>query len=315
MGITPVTFEAVFKSAGYILTEGAIAERLRTEFSVELDDHINHAGLIYDAAGIMATLYRQYVDIAQQYHVPIILMTPTRKVNEETTRQSRYPGKNIIADCCTFLKKIKKSYPQFSPHIFIGGLLGCKGNAYSGDDPLNQLDAYRFHEVQVQQFMTQQLDFLFAGIMPAVSEAMGMAQAMAESRLPYIISFMVGKNGKLLDGTWITDAIEIIDQNIYPNPLCYMANCIHPVNLSAALTNQDPKKSKVLERFMGIQANASSREPEALDGCGKLHQEDFGQMVRHMEHLQRTFQFKIFGGCCGTNDNFLNQLCRMLHNK
>lgn len=308
-----MTFEAVFKNARYVLTEGAVAERLKTEFSLDLDDHINHAGLIYDAPRVMGTLYRQYIEIAQQYHTPIMLMTPTRKVNIETTRQSGYPGKNIISDCCTFLRKIKKAYPQFSDHIFIGGLLGCKGNAYSGDDALSERESYWFHRTQVQQFAGKQMDFLFAGIMPAVSEAMGMANAMAEYNMPYIISFMVGKNGKLLDGTWIADAVEMIDQKVRPIPLCYMANCVHPGNLFNALTCHDRKRVTPLERFMGIQANASSLGPEVLDQCGTLHQENFEKMVQYMDDLRKIFGFKVFGGCCGTNDIFFDRLCRMLH--
>jgi len=48
-----------------------------------------------------------------------------------------------------------------------------------------------------------------------------MARAMAESNLPYIISFMVRKDGCLLDGTFISNAIEIIDNTVSPQPICY----------------------------------------------------------------------------------------------
>ncbi len=42
----------------------------------------------------------------------------------------------------------------------------------------------------------------------------GIAQAMAESDLPYIISFVIGKDGRILDGTSLENAISIlVDRN------------------------------------------------------------------------------------------------------
>ena len=42
------------------------------------------------------------------------------------------------------------------------------------------------------------VDFLYAGIMPVLSEAAGMARAMSETGLPYIISFTVQQNGSFI---------------------------------------------------------------------------------------------------------------------
>lgn len=49
-------FETVLRDSRFLLTEGAIVERLKNEYHVTLDDHINHAGLIYDAHDNLATL-------------------------------------------------------------------------------------------------------------------------------------------------------------------------------------------------------------------------------------------------------------------
>lgn len=305
-------FEAVLRETRFLLTEGAIVERLKNEYHATLDDHINHAGLIYDAQDSLATLYKQYIEIARIYHIPMMLMTPTRKVNLETHKKSAYHAKAVIPDCCSFLHRLREQYREFSDQIFIGGLLGCKGNAYRGDEALTRSEAYAFHQAQVGQFREQHLDFLFAGIMPAVSETLGMAQAMAESELPYIISFMIRKDGRLLDGTSITEAVRIVDQAIRPRPLCYMTNCVHPFNVKLALTAEINGNAQERERFIGIQANASSLGPEELDQRKTLHQGNFDEMIHDMLDLQREFGFKIFGGCCGTDDHFIDKLAHML---
>lgn len=78
--------------------------------------------------------------------------------------------------------------------MYIGGLMGCKGDAYKATDILTMEEARAFHSWSVQLYENAGVDFLFAGIMPALSEAVGMAQAMEETKIPYIISFMMLSN-------------------------------------------------------------------------------------------------------------------------
>jgi S-methylmethionine-dependent homocysteine/selenocysteine methylase len=273
-----------------------------------MDPYVNHAGLIYDNPDALATFYRQYIAIAQRYDTPIMLMTPTRKVNLDSVSRSKYSGRSVITDACAYLNGIKDDYRDFSGKIFVGGLLGCKGDAYKPNEALGVEEAYRFHKVQVAEFAKGKFDYLFAGIMPAISEAIGMASAMAESGIPYIISFMVKKDGRLLDGTPIAEATEIIDREVDVLPVGYMANCIHPSNLIQALEQEVNAHLRVYGRFLGIQANASSLEPDELNCCGVLQQEDFDEMVDEMIYLANEHQLKILGGCCGTDDVFIEKL-------
>ena len=163
-----------------------------------------------------------------------MLMTLTRKVNIVTHQLSAFRDRALISDACRYLKAIKNHYSDFASNIFVGGLLGCKGDAYSSEGALDTFDAYRFHKIQVEEFRQNRVDFLFAGIMPVLTEAIGMAQAMAESGTPYMISFMIRKDGCLLDGTSIVEAIRTIDATVNPQPLCYLSNCIHPSSVKHA---------------------------------------------------------------------------------
>lgn len=307
-----MTFSKIFKNSELILTEGALVKRLKSDFHLKMDEHINHAGFIYEEPQKLEQLYRQYIDIGEKYNLPIMMMTPTRKVNHESLEKSKFRDKNILSDAVSFLKKIKNSYQEYSEKILIGGLLGCKGNAYSGEKVLSKEEAYQFHQKQTSQFKNQEIDFLFAGIMPEINEAIGMARAMSETDIPYIISFMIQKDGCLLDGTALSDAIKIIDEQTFPNPICYFTNCIHPTNLIEALNHPKNKDNQNLKRLVGIQANASKLDCTELDNCGVLQQDDFENIIQEMVFLQRNMDFKIFGGCCGTNDEFMNRLTKHL---
>lgn len=277
-----------------------------------MDDHINHAGLIYREPLLLEELYRQYIGIAEKHDLPVMVMTPTRKVNIESLARSEFHNRSILSDACIFLRKIRESYGGYAEKILIGGLLGCKGDAYSGEKRMNVREACDFHRHQTSEFQQERPDFLFAGIMPEIEEATGMARAMSETGIPYFISFMIRKDGCLLDGTSISDAISIIDHETSPKPVCYFTNCIHPANFKAALMHERNKGKPQMQRLTGTQANASALSCTELNNCETLQQDDFNVIIDEMLSLQRDSGIKIFGGCCGTDDRFMEELARKL---
>lgn len=296
----------------FVLTEGALVERLRHEFHVPLDSHVNHASVIYDprAAPILASLYRGYIDCALEAGVPVLVMTPTRRANADTISRSPFHDRPLLRDAVRFLADIRREYtnPQ---DILIGGLVGCARDAYKPEQALSRDTARAFHSVQAAQLLEGGVDFLFAGIMPEVHEALGMAEALAETGTPYVISFMVARDGTLLDGTPIAEAIGMIDEAACPPPAFYTVNCVHPANLLSGLRKAFNRQSS-LARLLGIQANASRLEPHRLDGSATLDRDDFGAIVDGMLELRRDFGFKVFGGCCGTDATFMRMLVKAL---
>jgi S-methylmethionine-dependent homocysteine/selenocysteine methylase len=196
--------------------------------------------------------------------------------------------------------------------MFVGGLMGCKGDAYKATEVLPVEEAEEFHSWQANLFKNSGVDFLFAGIMPALTEAIGMAKAMGNTGVPYIISFMIQDNGKLIDGTTIHNAIFNIDNATVQKPICYMTNCVHPIVLKKALSFPFNKTELVKERFCGIQANTSPLSPEELDNCCDLKSSDSVSLARDMMELYQYFTPKIFGGCCGTDNTHIEEIAKRL---
>lgn len=296
-----------------ILMEGALLERLRREYQVTLDPFIYHAGFIYDREkrSILQSLYRQYIDSALHQTTPILITTPTWRANEERVGQSEFLGMDVNGDCVRFLKDVRNEYHEFSSLIYLGGVMGCRGDAYDASEALSTQEAYDFHGPQAARLAEAGADFLFGVTLPAVSEATGLARAMAQTGTGYILSFVIRSDGKLLDGTLLHDAIEQIDATVSPRPLSYMVNCVHPSNLLQALEVQENCSALVRSRFIGIQANASAKSPEELDGAEQLAADDLGEWVIAMERL-REQHLRVFGGCCGTDDRYIERLAQTL---
>jgi S-methylmethionine-dependent homocysteine/selenocysteine methylase len=153
---------------------------------------------------------------------------------------------------------------------------------------------------------------LFAATLPALSEAAGIAGAMAATPAPYIISFVLGENGRLLGGTRLADAIEFIDSRTSPRPLCYMANCCHPTFLEPALEETQRGAPYTLRRFQGLQANASALSAEELDNRAEIDAGDPGALAEQMLNLRERFGLKILGGCCGTDNRLIEKIARFV---
>ncbi|QIK55573.1 homocysteine S-methyltransferase family protein [Dysgonomonas sp. HDW5B] len=292
------------------LMEGALGERLKREFKLVFDNEVAMACLIYTDEGkkALAHLWGEYINIAKTYNLPFIATTPTRRANKERISNSKY-NKDIISDNVSFLKSIKESSQTT---MFIGGLMGCKGDAYQAKGFLSTEEAEDFHSWQANAFKESEVDFLFAAIMPTLPEAIGMAKALEKTNLPYIISFMVRENGCLLDGTSIHNAIETIDKSTQQNPVCYMANCIHPRILYSALSKEFNRTPLVKDRFGGIQANTSPLSPEELDNSINLKSSDHIELANEIIELNDFINLNIVGGCCGTDNTHISEIAKRI---
>ena len=305
-----MNFRKCIKQNEKILMEGALGERLKREYRLTFDEYIAMATLLYDKQGAQAltNLWNEYIDIARRYQLPFLAMTPTRRANYERVTCTG-GSEQIIMDNVDLLRNIQK---DSGIEMYVGGLMGCKGDAYTGEGDLSEKEALEFHRWQAECFHKAGADFLYAGIMPTLPEAAGMAQAMAKTGIPYIISFTIQEDGKLIDGTTIADAIHYIDAVTDKKPVCYMTNCVHPSIVKKALLQPFNQNSIVRERFLGIQANTSPLSYAQLDGSAELKCSEPEDFAKEMMTLTNIGNIKIWGGCCGTDNRHMECLAKML---
>lgn len=305
-----MNFRDCLKQDEYLLMEGALGERLKREYGLTFDEHIAMAGLVYEEKGASAltALWNEYIDIARKHQLPFIATTPTRRANRERVAEANCP-ETVIGDNVAFLKSIQRNC---GIEMYVGGLMGCKGDAYTGEGALTEQEAYDFHRWTVERFEEAGVDFLYAGIMPVLSEAVGLARAIDDTGLPYIISFTIQQDGKLIDGTTIADAIRYIDSITTNKPVCYMTNCVHPSIVCKALMQPFNRNETVRERFRGIQANTSPLSYAELDGAEDLHCSEPEDFAKEMIKLKSIADMKIWGGCCGTDCRHMECVARKL---
>jgi len=287
----------------FTLTEGAVLERLRRNPECTLDPELLHAGMIYDEQGHrqLCSVYQEYLQISRETEIPMILFTPTWRTNPQRISASRFADKPVNADCVTLMKELMDLHPV---PCFLGGLIGCRGDAYNPAETLPEEEAWAFHRRQASELALAGVHFLLGSTIPALSEAMGMARAMSECGLPYLIGFALDKNGMLLDGTDLNEAISELDRNVFPRPLFYVASCCHPDFLIAAMT----KEPRLMDRIWGIEANASWLEACELEGRAELDMDLLDHWGSSMRTLHEKFSVFVLGGCCGTDTRHIRLL-------
>lgn len=287
------------KKYRFILSEASVVERLRRSESVRLDPILANASLIYDDAGRrqMANIYEEYLKIADNASIPIVLMTPTWRTNIERVKKTGC-RLSIHRDIVRFMKEtIDASEASL---VILGGMMGCKNDCYRPQETLSPEDAEAFHTWQAQELANAGVDMLIAQTLPAADEALGIAQAMANTKLDYVISFVIDMNGRVLDGTLLTDAMDRVDAAVSRKPLGYFVNCSFPTFVKPQLQGDRLRGS-----LIGIQANGSSLSVAELEGSTALNQEPIPTWGEAMLNLHRQWGVSVLGGCCGTSKEHL----------
>lgn len=298
------TMKELLEENSLILMEAAIVETLRRSKNIELHPVLVNAPLVYEEAGrqALAALYQTYIDIASAAHKPFLMCTPTWRANYSRVVETGIRS-SVNVDAALFLKGIRDSQESGFHDIRIGGLIGCKNDCYLPEQALSAAEAEDFHSWQLEQLKEGGVDFVIAETLPSVEEAIGIARAIESTGLPYFMSFVISRDGLVLDGTPLDAAILTIDEHTSNRPLGYMVNCAYPSFLNAAR-----QPAVLFERLVGYLANASSLDHCDLDGSDDLKMESVVEWGDLMLQLNRDYGVKVLGGCCGTNQAHLDYL-------
>ena len=108
-----------------------------------------------------------------------------------TNAAAGYEKVDVNGDNFRFLDALRKSYGEYAQKVAVCGLLSCRGDAYNPADALATAESRQFHAWQAGMLAKAGVDFLLAATLPALSEAAGLASAMAATGVEYIVSFVV----------------------------------------------------------------------------------------------------------------------------
>jgi S-methylmethionine-dependent homocysteine/selenocysteine methylase len=287
------------------LTDGGIETRIIYEFKRSIGDFEAYK-LLADEVGrdILRRIYQGYADVAVRHGLPIQLGTPTWRASRKWTKDVE----NVNAAAVKLLRTIAQQFAD--ARIILAGVIGPASDGYAARKALSAADAFAYHRDQAETLAGLNVDLLYAPTFPAFSELSGLARAMAQTGRPYALAPMLHPNGTMLDGMPLADAITRIDGEVSPAPRHYMVGCLYPTHAQTALRALRAARPDLVGRIRGLKANASPLLPEKLDKLDHLAATDVPTWARDELACACEFDLAILGGCCGTDERYIDALAR-----
>ncbi|MBU0507833.1 homocysteine S-methyltransferase family protein [bacterium] len=310
-----MSFTDIIASAPAILAEGAVIERLKRDGRFPLDPHVLHAGWPYDRhrRALLEEIWRGYLAIGREFDLPMIVLAPTWRASSERVAAAGLKSvRDVNVRGVRMLAGLRDELGDYGRHVFIGGIIGPRGDAYNPAEALTTHEACSFHRPQIRALAEADPDFLQAATLPALSEAIGISEAMNETGCPGIISFVLLREGTLLDGTPLSEAVARLDREPHSRPFAYMVNCTHPAFFHEAMEREVAKLPALRERVIGLQANTAALSPEQLDDAPAPVSQDPESFADAMIEVHRRFSTKILGGCCGTDHRHMRAIAERI---
>jgi S-methylmethionine-dependent homocysteine/selenocysteine methylase len=294
------------------LTDGGIETSLIFQDGLELPEFA--AFVLLDTApgrAALARYYRRYLDIAAAAPgAGYILESPTWRASTEWGAKLGYDLAaiwRVNADAIALMHELRDEYAsRIAGGIVVSGCIGPRGDGYVAGQPMSGDDAARYHLPQVRALAEAGADMITAVTMTTSGEAIGVARAAAELRLPSAISFTVETDGRLPSGETLGESIERTDREAGVAPGYYMINCAHPTHFEAALV----EGASWTGRIRGLRANASMKSHAELDEATTLDDGDPADLGERYRRLRAPLpRLNVIGGCCGTDQRHVAAMC------
>lgn len=274
--------------------------------------------LLKDENGCEAikSYYKKYLNIAKKFKTGFILESPTWRANPDWIAEIGYPKsaiKQVNEKAVQLMISLKEEFQNVLPEILISGCVGPRGDGYKPENKMNISEAQEYHSTQIGVFAKTHVDLVSAITMNYVEEAIGIVRAANAVNLPVVISFTVETDGKLYSGMSLKKAIEIVDNSVTKRPEYFVINCAHPNHFIAKLN--EGLNEQWTKRIQGIRANASCKSHAELDEATELDRgnpREFGS--QHKKLKDKFSQLKVFGGCCGTDEEHVLEIINQIMN-
>jgi len=255
----------------------------------------------------MSEYFVPFLNLARQHNAGYVLDTNTWRANPDWGKLLDYDLqelRKVNIEAVEFAKKLRNKHAS-DQTVLINGVVGPRGDGYNPSSIMSPCEAKSYHQFQVDIFSQCKVDMVTALTITNSPEAIGVADAAAESNIPCVISFTLETDGRLPTGQSLADAIEEVDKSSTRKPEYFMINCAHPDHFESILDSND----EWLNRIVGLRANASRLSHAELDCCDELDEgnpEELGGL--YAEIREKLPKLNVVGGCCGTDHRHVEQM-------
>lgn len=282
-----------------VLGDGGIETALEERLGQELPEFAAFVLLdTQEGRDALREYYRPYLELAEHDRLPMLLDTPTWRANPDwialvdgKTDDTRFRRLNALnVDAVTLLREYALRIAP-TAQIEINGVVGPRFDEFEASQRMSAEEAEAYHGPQVRALAEAGADRVTSVTTLDAAEGLGVVRAALAATVPVVVSFTVGADGKLADGSSLAQAIRDVDEHSDHGAVGFAVNCAHP---SEVLRGVDPHAAETA-RIIGVRLNAARDGEESAGDDPAAFSDAMVELARHIPSLQ------MLGGCCGTD--------------
>ena len=281
------------QNKGYVVMPGGMGTELqRRGYQTKLP--LWSATANEDAFDLVVEIHSDYLKAGADICVTNTFRTTPRAYEKAgTPEKARHAMSESVRAARTAQESVHRP-------TFVAGSFTTLEDCYEPDLVPPEEDMRREHFQLVEWLCEDQVDFLLPETINSLKEAKVMAEAASQSGKPFFISFLSDKDGKLLDGNTLEEAIAITD---LPGRFGVSLNC-------RSIEIMDQAFSKLCDLYSGIKGVYPNGIGCPHDDLGWVFEENQDSIERFTSYLLdwRTKGAQIIGGCCGTTPPYIEAL-------
>jgi S-methylmethionine-dependent homocysteine/selenocysteine methylase len=291
------SFARFIRNAGTVIFPGGLGTELqRRSYRSALPLWSAAANL--DAPGLVEQIHADYFEAGAD-----VAVTNTFRTTPRTFAKAGRTGEawSALRQAVAAALGAKRKAGRL---VFVGGSFAPLEDCYRPDLVPSAGELREEHSRQAGWLAEAGVDFLLPETINAGREGQIMAEAASATGLPFIVSFVVDSEARLLDGTPVAEAVEKTD---LPGRVGVSLNCRPIGTLDAAFR----KLSSVYDGTIGLYPNGMGHAHDDLGWCF----EESGDGIATFTACAMRWKAAgatIIGGCCGTTPGYIRALHREL---
>jgi S-methylmethionine-dependent homocysteine/selenocysteine methylase len=305
-------YRSLVDSGSPILTDGATGTRIRLETRTALDPVLDIASVpSLGMDHVLRAIAGEYVAIARACALPIELDAMTYWASPDHLLAAGRSDECVTMnrDCVRAIIALKEM-----ADVYIAGVIGPRADGYRSGPSMSADEAANYHIPQAAALAASGADLIFGSTMSSADEALGVAMAAAATGIDYVIGFVVDDQGNLPGGTSLTDAVQGIDALGDDRPVHYLLTCTHPTTALNAMRRLRDLGADRSDRVIGIKGNGARADADALETTERVLTDPPLSWAEATLRLRDEFDFRILGGCCGTDSRHILALALAMTN-
>lgn len=281
---------------GIALADGGIETALTERLGQELPEFAAFV-LLATPAGreALRDYYRPFLELAETEGAPLVLDTATWRANPDWGRLLGYDAEALDRANAEAVRLVRELADELAPGVAVtvNGCIGPRFDDYSAAERMTPGEAEAYHSPQVAVLAAAGADRVTSVTTLDAAEAIGVVRAAETAGVPSAVSFTVGPDGRLADGSTLAEGIDAVDSATGGAAVGFLVNCAHPSEAARALA--EAAGTDALSRLIGFRLNAARQGDE---GTGDSP-EEFAAGVLHLRETAP--EARVLGGCCGTD--------------